>query len=249
MRRTRQRRSLPGATSSVTPNARVTEGTLRGTRLEAALGGDLRAFMEDEINLAKRAVTHGVKRNASKLKSALRADVLAAGFSRRLSKTWRQEDYPKHGVSLGAASVVGTNAEGIIRAFEEGAVIRSKDGKFLAIPTSFAPERGIGRKRLTPSNFPEHRYGPLRFVYSASGPSMLVVDNQRRRKGKRGGYALSKNKRDLKTGRGLSTVPMFLLVPQVRLKKRLNVKTITRGVSRSLASDIDDAFAFFGGPR
>ncbi|MBF0587732.1 MAG: hypothetical protein HQL53_01240 [Magnetococcales bacterium] len=66
-----------------------------------------------------------------------------------------------------------------MRTFDRGTVIRSRDGFWLAIPTPRAPRWGTNRKRINLSNFPEHRFGPLRFVYRRSGPSLLVVDSVR----------------------------------------------------------------------
>jgi hypothetical protein len=66
----------------------------------------------------------------------------------------------------------------------------------------------------------------LRFVYRRRGPSLLVAENQRARTGRRGGFAKA-SERALRTGRGLVTVPMFLLVPQVTLRKRLDVAGAT----------------------
>ena len=215
-------------------------------RIDAALQGDLARYMREELSLAERAVTMGVTMTARELKSALRGDT-ERGLGRRVARSWRLDTYPKSGASLTAAAVVRTKAPELIRAFEDGAKIRSADGLFLAIPTEAAPSRGVGRKRLTPSTFPEHRYGQLRFVYVKKGLSLLVVDNQRERKGKSGGYALSRSKRALKTGYGLVSVPMFILVPQVRLKRRLNVKAIERSEAARLARNIDRAFEMLDG--
>ncbi|EPX82098.1 DUF6441 family protein [Salipiger mucosus] len=211
-------------------------------RIEAALEGDLRAFMEDELRISEQAVTKGLRAAGDRLKRRLRQDVVSAGLGRRLSKNWQSRTYPKNGASLGAATTVSAKAPQLMRAFEEGSKIRATGGRFLAIPTPAAPKQGVGRKRLTPETFPEHRFGPLRFVPRRNGLALLVVDNQRERKGKRGGYALSRSKRARKTGYGLLSVPMFVLVPQVRLKPRLNIEQITREAVAGLASDIDAAF-------
>lgn len=56
----------------------------------------------------------------------------------------------------------------------------------------------------------------LRFVYRRSGPSLLVAEG---RLNNRGLGVASRSK----SGRGRSTVPIFLLVPQVKLVKRLNL--------------------------
>jgi len=215
--------------------------------IKAALLGDLEKYMAEELALTKRAVTGGVHHTTLELKEDLRDDVVRAGLGRRLSRSWRSEVYPKHSASLGAAGSVFTKAPTLIRAFDEGAVIRSKSGFWLAIPTPSAPKYGVGRKRINPSNFPENRFGRLRFVYRPSGVSLLVVDNQRERKGKRGGYALSRSKRALATGHGLSTVPMFFLVPQVRLKRRLNVNRRAEYRLGRMALEIDREFERLNG--
>jgi hypothetical protein len=54
----------------------------------------------------------------------------------------------------------------------------------------------------------------LRFVYRRRGASLLVGEGRLNSKGR---AVASRSK----TGRGLTTVPIFLLVPQVRLRKRL----------------------------
>jgi hypothetical protein len=58
-------------------------------------------------------------------------------------------------------------------------VVRSKRGRFLAIPTENAPRKGTDGRRISPSTFPEHRFGPLQFVPRPNGPSLLVVDGLR----------------------------------------------------------------------
>lgn len=62
----------------------------------------------------------------------------------------------------------------------------------------------------------------LSAVYRRRGPSLLVAENQRARTGKRGGFAKA-SASALKSGRGLASVPMFILVPQVSIRKRLDV--------------------------
>lgn len=212
------------------------------TRLEAALEGNLERYMQDELDLAREAITHGIQDTAGELKAALREDVIQGGLGRRLARSWQSDDYPKSGTSLGAASVVYTKAQRLVRAFNEGSTVRSDDGFFLAIPSEAAPKTGMGRKRLTPSNFPEHYYGPLRFVYRRGQASLLVVDNQRARTGKRAGTFAPASKRARRTGEGLTTVVMFYLVPQVRLRRRLNVGQIALAASAGLARNIDAAY-------
>ena len=105
-------------------------------------------------------------------------------------------------------------------------MIRSRRGRFLAIPTENAPGKGTDGKRISPSTFPEHRFGPLRFVPRPNGPSLLVVDGlrasfSRQTGGLRGFRRATEQARE--RGHGLTTVVMFLLVAQVTLHKRLDI--------------------------
>ena len=192
-------------------------------KLGAAIVGSLMADMKAETKRIERGVGAGVKKAGDGLKGGLRKQVISAGLGSRLARTWRSRAYPNKGYD--AAALVWSKAPQIIRTFDEGAVIRSKSGLWLAIPTPAAPKRGVGGKRINPGNFPEHRFGPLRFVYRRGRPSLLVVDSVRINKSGRVGRR-AKGGAFTKTGRmkqGITTVVMFIMVPQVRLKKRLDV--------------------------
>jgi hypothetical protein len=191
-------------------------------RLTAALSGSLEKLLADEVRAAETAVTAGLKRATDGLKSDLRQQVIGAGLGQGLARSWRGEVFPKGRRSLDAAGLVYTRSGRILRGFAEGVTIRSRDGLWLAIPSENAPRRGIGGKRISPSTFPEHRYGRLRFVFRPGKPGLLVVDGLRTGTGRRGGFRRA-SQRALRTGRGLVTVVMFVLVPQVQLRKRLDV--------------------------
>ena len=145
-----------------------------------------------------------------------------------MANTWRGNVYPKGQYSIRAAGLIFTKASKIMAGFEEGTVIRSHKGWWLAIPTPNAPKRGVNGKRINPRNFPEHRYGQLRFVYRRSGASLLVVDNARasysRKTGVFRGFRKATDK-SIRTGQGLTTVVMFWLVPQVKLPKLITFNT------------------------
>lgn len=194
-------------------------------RLEAAIKGNLQKFMQKQKEAAEAAVTAAVSEITNNIKNDLREQVQSAGLGPRLAKSWQAKLYPKGQKSIEAAGWVFSKAPKIIRAFDEGVLIRSPNGFFLAIPTENAPKRGVGGKRITPSNFPEHSLGRLRFVYRPGKISLLVVDNLRAGTGKRGGFRKA-SATALKTGRGLTTVVMFFLVPQVMLRKRLDYKRV-----------------------
>jgi hypothetical protein len=209
-------------------------------KLAATIARSLRADMEAELRDVEQAVANGTREAGRGLKTELRRQVGSAGLAQRLARTWRDEHYPNQ--KLDAASLVYTKAPQIIRAFDEGAVIRSRRGRFLAIPTENAPRKGTDGKRISPRTFPEHRFGPLRFVPRPSGPSLLVVDGLRasfsRKSGELRGFRRATD-RARRSGQGLTTVVMFLLVPQVKLRKRLDVARTAERWSAQLPALIE----------
>jgi hypothetical protein len=209
-------------------------------KLVATLARSLQADMQAELRDLEHAVTTGTKVTGQGLKTELRRQVASAGLGQRLANSWRDKHYPNQKVD--AASLVYTKAPQIIRAFDEGALIRSKRGRFLAIPTENAPRKGTDGKRIRPSTFPEHRFGPLRFVPRQSGPPLLVVDGLRasfsRKTGELRGFRRATD-RARRSGQGLTIVVMFLLVPQVKLSKRLDVARAAERWSSQLPALIE----------
>jgi Family of unknown function (DUF6441) len=193
-------------------------------KLTASIARSLQADMQAKLRDIERAVAAGTREAGHGLRTELRRQVGSAGLGQRLANSWRDRHYPNR--KLDAASLVYTKAPQIIRAFDEGAVIRSRLGRFLAIPTENAPRKGADGKRIRPSTFPEHRFGPLRFVPRPNGPSLLVVDGLRasfsRQTGELRGFRRATD-RARRSGQGLATVVMFLLVPEVKLRKGLDV--------------------------
>jgi len=212
-------------------------------KLAASITRSLQADMQAELRDIERAVATGTRDAGRGLRTELRRQVGSAGLGQRLANSWRDKHYPNQ--KLDAASLIYTKAPQIVRAFDEGAVIRSKRGRFLAIPTENAPRKGTDGKRTSPGTFPEHRFGPLRFVPRQSGPSLLVVDGLRasysRQTGELRGFRRA-TERARRSGQGLTTVVMFLLVPQVKLRKRLDVARAAERWSEQLPALVDEAF-------
>ena len=176
---------------------------------------DLVAMMAAEIKAGEKAVTAAMRDAGTDLQSAWRGQIAGAGLGRRLSNSIRSQTYPKVGESLSAAALVWSKAPVIISAHDTGPLIRSKDGFWLAIPLP-AAGKGARGGRITPAEWERRRGLRLRFIYRRSGPSLLVAEG---RLNTRGVGVASRSK----TGRGLTTVPIFLLVPQVKLRKRLDL--------------------------
>ena len=183
--------------------------------------GDLLEDMRKETEAGERAVQRAITAAGKGLQRDWRKQVEGAGLGTRLARTIRSEAYPKGRNSINAAALVWTRAPSIVEAFDQGAMIRSKDGFYLAIPTEAAGARGLGNKRITPGGWEQRTGMRLRFVYRARA-SLLVADDARLNT--RGLAAMNRRKvRKDGTRTGSMTVPIFILVPQVRLAKRLDL--------------------------
>lgn len=172
-------------------------------KLDLSVTGNIVTAMRAEILAGEKAVTTAMRVAGRNLKSDWRTQITRARLGQRLANTIRSKTYPATGESLEAAALVWSNAPQIIGAHDTGPLIRSKDGFWLAIPTP-AAGKGTHGKAFTPGEWERRRGLRLRFVYRRGGPSLLVADGRL-------------------NNRGLTTVPVFLLVPQVKLRKRLDL--------------------------
>ena len=192
-------------------------------KLKLDLTPDLVAAMAAEVKAGEKAVTAAMREAGTGLKIAWRGQITGAGLGARLARTIRSEQFPKGRPSLSAAALVWSKAPVIVGAHDTGPLIRSRNGFWLAIPTPAAGKSSRGG-RITPGEW-ERRSGlRLRFVYRRAGPSLLVAEG---RLNTRGRAVASRSK----SARGVTTVPIFLLVPQVKLPKRLD---LARDADRAL---------------
>lgn len=179
-------------------------------------GASLAQMMAAEIAAGEKAVTAAMREAGDDLKTAWRRQITGAGLGRRLANTIRSETYPKGRKSLAAAALVWSKAPVIVGAHDTGPLIRSRGGFWLVIPLP-AAGRGLRGGKITPGEWERRRGLRLRFVYRRSGPSLLVADTARL--DKRGRAVRSRSR----TGRNQVSAPIFLLVPQVKLPKRLDL--------------------------
>ena len=194
-------------------------------RLHIKITPDIAAIMAAEVAAGERAVTAAMREAGAGLKSAWRLQITTAGLGVRLARSIRTAQFPKARPSLNAAALVWSNAPVIIGAHDTGPLIRSKNGFWLAIPTPAAGKSSRGG-RITPGEWERRKGLRLRFIYRRRGPSLLVAEGRLNGKGS---AVASKSK----TGRGVVTAPIFLLVPQVKLPKRLD---LARDADRALDS-------------
>lgn len=185
----------------------------RGLGFRAVTRGDWKATTGAEGKAARIGATGGMRMTIGDLKAGIRAEVLAAGLGPKVAKSVQDYVYPKSGVSLSPAGTVVSKAPRILRGFEEGSIIRPKSGgRFLALPTQDTPfGRGGSHIKMRDA---EKRFGPPAIV--ARGRNRLVFFNVRETKD-RLGY-----RKRTKSGAGARFVLMYVLVPLVRLPKKIN---------------------------
>ena len=199
-------------------------------KLNITISPNLAAIMAAEIKAGEKAVTAAMRAAGTQLKSDWRGQITQAGLGRRLGNSIRNQTYPNAGESLDAAALVWSKAPVIIGAHDTGPLIRSKNSFWLAIPTE-AAGKGARGGRITPGEWERRRGLRLRFVYRRRGPSLLVAEG---RLNNRGLGVASRSK----TGRGKATVPIFLLVRQVKLRKRLDLARDAKASQESIPGAI-----------
>jgi hypothetical protein len=208
----------------------------------AAIVGDLRQVLASEVRAGERAAMSAVRAETDQVKAELRKQVTASlgGNARGVANAWRSQVFPRAGQSLRPAGFVFTKVPAIIDAFERGVSIRPKGGRrFLAIPTGFNRQGGRrgAKPRVTPQQMVASGQGFLRPFKSGRGFVWCLPVRQGQRTGRgRAAVATARRKGAAAWQQSLLAqgfVPMFLLLPQVTLAKRLDVKgAAERGLRR-----------------
>lgn len=191
---------------------------------------------DKEIKIAEKATTDSIRGASEALKKSWRNEIRRAGLGNRLANAIRSEVYPNGRDSMNAAALVWSNAPEIISAFNQGVVIRSRKGFAIAVPLPAAGRSPSG-ERLSPAAWERQRGIKLRYVSRGRRPPLLVAEDSRVSSK---GLARRKGGRRRKDGilSGAQTVPIFVLVPNVSLKKLLDLQGATRRVHNSLPGRI-----------
>jgi hypothetical protein len=160
-------------------------------QLRAALAGNYEKELGQGLEAVQNALQRALYETAGELRSKLIQDVAQSKLGPRVSKTWRQRNYPNKG--LNPAALVYSTFPKVISAFEQGAVIKSENGFFLTIPNPAVWGRThVARSRrgtATLLSIAEARFGKLRFVFVKGRHDLgLLVADVRKATGKRGGY-------------------------------------------------------------
>lgn len=211
---------------------------MTGFGLNFSVVGDIVKDIRRDIEQLERASTGGLKDASNGLKRALRADIEAAGLGKQLGNTWRNNKpgqpiavYPQGRNSMNAAAIIWSTAPHIIDGYDQGSLIRPGGKKYLAIPLPWAQRlmgAGKTRVRITPDLW-EQKTGLKLVAVQRKGKNPLLVARGVRVTKTGSVRRLTVRKATKRMGdrislTGLAEAPMFVLVPQVQLRKRLNVK-------------------------
>jgi hypothetical protein len=168
-----------------------------------------------------RAATAAVREAAELAKARGRANIAAAGFSRKWQNALRSKVYPPNRDSTRAAALVYHKIQ-YAHVFEEGAIIHGKPLLWLPLPN--AP-LGRGGRRISPAQFQQQVGMPLYTIRRPGKPPMLGANVRmtNARAGKPISLALLRRGRN-PGGRGIvRLVPLYVGVEVATITKRFAI--------------------------
>ncbi len=215
---------------TVTPRLRA--------KVDRRKGAFLAAFMAAEQPIAE-AATRAVTQAAEEAKTGARATIAAAGFGRKWQNALRADVYPRgRETSIDAAAHIYHRIP-YAWVFDEGATIRGNP--MLWIPLSHAPQK-IGRFRATPERY-TRLIGPLQYMRQPGGPPLLAakigMTRARAKTEKLPKISLAAAKKGVKGGgkrRVIRSVPMFIGISTVQLRRRFEITRIVRAAATRLGA-------------
>lgn len=172
------------------------------------------------------AGTGAMKELADIVKREGRQNMASAGFSKKFQNTFRGQIYPTKGNSIDAAAVLYSKVR-YSNIFETGGDIGGKPLLWLPLPT--APKR-IGRQKMTPALY-VRQIGPL-FTINRPGKAPLLAANigvsaRQRATGKVGKITNAKLRKGASGVGAKQAVPLFVGIPNVSIKDKLQIREIT----------------------
>lgn len=199
--------------------------------------GALDASADRAVRQVLAAGTAAVAKSTRDLEKRLEAATEGA-VPGKLWRAWKSVTYPRSGPARNPVGEVfvsgGKRTKGAMTFWSQSGQIRGKSGQFLAIPTAAAGSRGRGRE-LTPGEW-ERRTGiRLRFVYRPGRPSLLVADDAIL--SGRAQLARGNTPRRMASGRGATTIIVFVLLPVVQFANRFAIQPLVDQAENELVSN------------
>lgn len=192
------------------------------------------------------ALKAGLKAAGDEVKEELREDLDV--FESKVSYTWRGEVYPKKGLAKDPAYQIWSQIPNIVESHDLGVTITPVEGKYLWIPVKNGP---MDYRRTKASDRKSFRkalagFGRTRFIPARGGRSAMIVGETTATRGD-----VSAMARAIAPGKypgryaiadGPVTVPLFWLVPKVKMPKRLNASSIIRRAAKTTPRRAREAY-------
>ena len=198
-------------------------------RVKHKRGAFVEAFMSAEKPIA-RAATMAVKEAGNDVKSDARAKIASAGFGKKWQNALRADVYPKRDESINAAAHIYHKIH-YAHVFEEGAKISGKP--LLWLPLSNVAKK-VGRRKLTPQNYP----GALQYVRRPGKNPLLMakmrVSKAAARRAQMGKVSAAAMRRGASGSGVLRSVPIFVGISTVTIRKRFSVRQVTEQAAARL---------------
>lgn len=177
------------------------------------------------------AATGAIKDAGDQIKSSGRANIAAAGFSRKWQNALRVNLYPPRGASADAA-LLAFHKIPYAGVFETGATIHGKP--LLWIPVSGAPAR-IGGRKLTPQSF-NQLIGPLVSLRSRRGTPILAGQISGKSGGKITLAKLRRGRRGEGGRTGTRLQPIFVGIRAAHLRQRFQLQSVFKKAADGLGA-------------
>ena len=228
----------------------------------ARVEGDLPAILRQARDETSDALREGVTLTAGRVQADRRTQTRAAGLGRGLEKAWQDTVYPKRATTktFRPAALVFSKSVVLHDAFIHGATITAKRGRYLVIPTKEAAAMGFATTRESRKPGEAVPAGQLRraaryreAIAKLGSENIKVIPLDRGRRlivyvvpqgrGKGRVFRGPRLGERVAFRRG-QDVPLFVMVPQVRLASRLDLDsaamrgetTFFRAVETSLSA-------------
>ena len=207
-------------------------------RLEAAIRGDLRKVVSGEVRAARKAINAAMREAGKGLKDDLKTHTRERDLGKFVNRWTFRVNRPREPMDMSVAVFPrGKRTRTILNTFNEGGVIRPDKSRYLAIPTDFNRKGGRrGGKVLKQLDeledsfvrrsrsgqlivFSKVRLAQRRTEKTKQVRNLAFVEGRRLGSGRR-----ARSEKFLRAG----AVPMFVLVPRIRMAKRLDIESVVR---------------------
>lgn len=188
-----------------------------------AATGQLEQVLRAKYGVVADAATAAIRDAAAIVKRDGRGNIAAAGFSKRWQNALRVNVYPKSRSSANAAVFIYHK---IIYAgvFERGARISGK-------PLMWLPLQRLGKGHMSPKKY-ARTIGPLTSINAPGAPPLLVS----RVRTKRAKFKVTRSllKRGTSGAGTVRSVPVFVGVKSVNIKKKFRIEAVCRAAAAQL---------------